>query len=324
MTTPLIDAKDLFLKFGGGYRGAGYPVFDADVHETDAGTLYLKQPGVCLFAMPQFCTQSLGTFLRGFGADLGFMQYLEDPPIGDVSASAAGFEPELLPQPGANIAKTAGQLCYLSFGANRTKNADAAKYHDNIKSSRHGSVLEHPSYTFLVYGVPRDFTHEAVRHRVGVAFSQVSQRYVDGKTLRFVERPEYQRDSFLHGKFEERIDRAAKEYAEIADHLVRLQISGDQMLSSEKRTELRKKVNQAARSGLPNETEAPIMISGNARALRHIIEMRADGPADLPIRAVGVRILTIMKLVEPTLFDDYSIVELPDGTYGAQTSYRKV
>jgi thymidylate synthase (FAD) len=315
-----IDADELFLRFGGAHLNPGYPVIDAVVAETEAGTPYLQQPGVALYAMPQFNNTSLTGFLRGFGDDLDFMQYLDDPFIGEENDNGMGLEPE----PGANIAKTAGQLCYLSFGPNRTRNADAAKYHGNIKSSRHGSVLEHPSYTFLIYGVGRDFTHELVRHRVGVGISQVSQRYVDGKTLRFVERPEYQRHVRLHDMFKARIDRSAAEYAEVAEILLGLQAGGDQILSGEKRTEQRKKVNQCARSLLPNETEAPIMITGNARALRHIIEMRADGAADLPIRGVGVRLLTIMKQVERTLFDDYEIVELPDGTYGARTDFRKV
>lgn len=320
MTT--IDPNELAKQFGIGFYGNnGYPVFNSDPLWTPKGTPYLRDPGVVLFSRPQFCMNALGGFLRGFDQELEFHKYLHDDPIGVANSNGGGF---LSPEPGANIAKTAGQLCYLSFGPGRSKNADAAKYHDNIKSSRHGSVLEHPAYTFVVYGVDRSFTHELVRHRVGVAYSQVSQRYVDGKTLRFVERPEYQTHARLHDMFCDRIDRAAAEYAEVAEILVQRQAEGDPSLVGAKRTEARKKVNQCARSGLPNETEAPIMFSGNVRAIRHVIEMRADGPADLPIRGVGVRILLIMKQIEPTLFDDYSIVQLPDGTYGAQTSYRKV
>ncbi len=317
-TTPILDANELFEKLGGYYNGSGFPSLDVKPRRTAAGTPYFREPGVALVARPEVCTQSLEGFLSNFDDELDFMPYLEDPPVGNDADDTGN------PEPGANLAKIAGQLCYLSFGANRTRNAEAGKYHDNIKKSRHGSVLEHPSYSFLIYGVDRSFTHELVRHRVGVAFSQVSQRYVDGKTLRFVQRPEYVASSYLLGLFEERIDRAAKEYAEVAAHLVELQAGGAGILSGEKRTELRKKVNQCARSGLPNETEAPIMLSGNVRALRHIIEMRADGAADLPIRAVGIKLLLIMKKIEPTLFDDYTIVELPDSTMGVRTEYRKV
>ena len=101
----------------------------------------------------------------------------------------------------------------MSFGPNRTKNADAQKYIDNILKSGHGSVLEHAQYSFLLYGVGRDFTHELVRHRTGVAFSQVSQRYVDGQgaALRGAARvPAEHEPAKLHEKFEARIDRSRR------------------------------------------------------------------------------------------------------------------
>jgi flavin-dependent thymidylate synthase len=187
------------------------------------------------------------------------------------------------------------------------------------------SVLEHAQYTLLLYGAGRDFTHELVRHRTGVAFSQVSQRYVDGHVLRFVERPEYQDDEELHQMFLRRIDAVTDEYNNIARILTAKQMKGlDPMLSGEKKTELRKKVNQAARSCLPNETEAPIVFSGNIRALRHVCEMRAAGAADVPIREVTTRIFLAMQRIEPTLFADYKLYELPGGTHAVATDWRKV
>ena len=186
------------------------------------------------------------------------------------------------------------------------------------------SVLEHAQYSFLLYGAGRDFTHELVRHRTGVAFSQVSQRYVDGKVLRFVERPEYQGDPELHEKFLARIDQTAATYDDLARILAAKQAGGDVALSSEKKTEMRKKVNQAARSALTNEVEAPIMFSGNIRALRHVCEMRAAGAADVPIRGVTTRIFLCMQHEEPTLFNDYKLYELPDGTHAVATDWRKV
>jgi thymidylate synthase (FAD) len=153
-----------------------------------------------------------------------------------------------------------------------------------------------------------------VRHRVGWAYSQVSQRFVDGTTLRFVERPEYVADATLHGWFEEDIDRAAARYGQIAEYLVGKQAAGDQLLQGEKRRDLRKKVNSCARSRLPNETEAPIIVSCNPRSLRHFIEMRAAGPADIEIRAVALRMFLCAQAIEPTLLSDYDVITLPDGT----------
>ena len=302
--------EDVFTRLGG--SGGAWPAFVPKVQRTDGGVAYFTQPGVLLLAKPQFNHLAIEPFLEQFPKELEFPQYVDDEPIG------GGDED------GADLVKTAGQLCYMSFGPNRTKNADAQKYVNNILSSGHGSVLEHAQYTLLLWGAGRDFTHELVRHRTGVAFSQVSQRYVDGKVLRFVERPEYQAHEDLHKMFEKRVDRSSAEYDTIASILSSLQASGDVALTSEKKTEMRKKVNQAARSLLPNETEAPIVFSGNIRALRHVCEMRAAGAADVPIRNVTTRIFLCMQRIEPTLFADYKLLEMPDGTFAVSTDWRKV
>jgi thymidylate synthase (FAD) len=81
-----------------------------------------------------------------------------------------------------------------------------ATYFERLTSAGHGSVLEHANFSFLLYAISRSVTHELVRHRAGVGISQVSQRYVSGAVLRFVERPEYQNDPELHAHFEERAE----------------------------------------------------------------------------------------------------------------------
>jgi flavin-dependent thymidylate synthase len=185
------------------------------------------------------------------------------------------------------------------------------------------SVLEHASFNFMLYGISRSVTHELVRHRAGVAISQISQRYVSGGVLRFVERPEYQQDEELHMLFEERADRAAAEYEAIAERLLERQDGGASMLTADYKTDARKKVQQTARSLLPNETEAPMVFTGNVRALRHIIEMRADAHAESEIRNLALRIFLCLRTVDPILFGDYELGELPDGTYTVSTKNRK-
>lgn len=192
------------------------------------------------------------------------------------------------------------------------------------------SVLEHANYTLLLYGISRSVTHELIRHRSGFGYSQLSQRFVSGKMLRFVERPEYQTDDpggqapSLHEQFIQRIERAASEYTTLTERLLAMQKAGSTILSAEARTDLRKKVQQTARSVLPNETEAPIVVTGNTRAWRHVIEERASAHAETEIRALAIRILLCLRVADPVLFDDYSIEELADGTYVAQTEFRKV
>lgn len=302
-----VSVEALFGGVGGEVSG-GFPMVHSGARRTDAGTPYLKAPGVVMLAKPQSNVAGLAGFLEGFDPELRFPEYLDDPT-------------EL---PGSSqVAKTAGQLCYASFGVRRTKNEDAASYFERLTSAGHGSVLEHANFSFLLYGISRSVTHELVRHRAGVGISQISQRYVSGNVLRFVERPEYQEDEGLHELFEERIDRAASEYAGMAERLLGRQVEGSAMLSADQKTDARKKVQQTARSLLPNETEAPMVWTANARALRHVVEMRADAHAESEIRALALRVFLCARMADPVLFGDYELSALPDGTHTVATKNRK-
>jgi thymidylate synthase (FAD) len=180
-----------------------FPYVNPEVYETKTGLTYLREPGVAVLSVPRVEFTGLQSFLNGFHRELQFYQYLNDPtPL----------------EPAESLCKVAGQLCYLSFGPNRTTNEFAEAYFQNIKESGHGSVLEHANISVLMWGVSRSLTHELVRHRAGFGFSQVSQRYVGGKTLRFVERPEYANDKFLHDLFEDRIERTQREYEGVTNY----------------------------------------------------------------------------------------------------------
>src|SRR5215210_7615121 len=209
--------RQLFEELGGTLND-GFPTIHSQVHHTGAGTPYLKSPAVVVLAKPQTNVAGLGGFLEGFDPDLRFPEYLDDPTE--------------LPD-SSQLCKTAGQACYASYGPRHTPNDNAAAYFERLTSAGHGSVLEHASFNFFLYGISRSVTHELVRHRAGVGVSQISQRYVSGRVLRFVERPEYQEDEELHRLFEERADRAAAEYEAMADLLLERQEGGSSMLSAD-------------------------------------------------------------------------------------------
>jgi thymidylate synthase (FAD) len=305
---PMYDVEHYFDSMGGRLQD-GFPCIDSEVFSTSKGTPYLKSAGVVVLARPCVNSEGMREFASGFASDLSFSDYVDDPfPLSS----------------GTQLAKIAGQVCYLSLGPNRTRNDQAKKYFDNIKSSGHGSVLEHSAYSFLFYGISRSLTHELVRHRAGTAFSQTSQRYVNGKVLRFVERSEYQGHDLLHKRFEEGIDSASERYALTTSLLIQEQHEGNALLIGESRTDLRKRIQQVTRASLPNETEAPIVFSANARALRHIIEMRASSHAETEIRNLFFKVFLCMVLMEPLLFDDYFVNELSDKTHVVSTNYRKV
>jgi thymidylate synthase (FAD) len=303
-----INAQTLFGELNGS-ENAGFATIHTPVFHSPGGVAYLQAPGVVVLARPTVNTDGLTGFLNGFDPALHFPEYLNDPTS--------------LPE-GAQLCKVAGQLCYMSFGPRRSMNAQAKRYFDNLKSSGHGSVFEHATFSLLLYGISRSVTHELIRHRPGMSYSQTSQRFVSGRMLRFVERPEYQKDEQLHAQFLERIERAAGEYAALANRLLEMQKEGVEILSAEARTDLRKKVQQTARSVLPNETEAPIVVTGNGRSWRHVIEERASAHAETEIRELAVRIFLCLQLVDPVLFDDYSLERLTDGTYTVKTDFKKV
>jgi thymidylate synthase (FAD) len=168
--------------------------------------------------------------------------------------------------------------------------------------------VDHPAHNFVANGF---VTHN----------SQVSQRYVSGKTLRFVERPEFQRHDVLHERFCARVDSLAREYDEIAGLLME---SMSKQLAAMPKTDARKAVNQAARAVLPNETEAPIVVTGNVRAWRHFCEMRGSKHAEPEIRSVAAKVLRCLAWVAPALFSDYKAREMDDGSIEIGTDWFKV
>ena len=213
------------------------------------------------------------------------------------------------------LAEAAGRLCYLSYGKGRKDNRE---YLANILESKHGSVLEHAVWNFIIAGVSRAFTHELVRHRAGFGYSQLSQRYVDESTADFVEPDVIAGDEALHALWLRAVEASHRAYVELVEGLM------EKYKDVPDRTHRRKLARQAARSVLPNATETMIFVTANARALRHFIEMRGSEWADVEIRKVALKLLEIMQREAPSLFGDYDVVTLPDGTQVVRTEHEKV
>lgn len=216
---------------------------------------------------------------------------------------------------GEQLAEAGGRLCYLSFGKGRKSNAE---YIGNIIAQKHGSVLEHAVWNFIIAGVSRSFTHELVRHRAGFGYSQLSQRYVDESTASYIEPDIIAEDERLHAVWLRAIELSHQAYLDLVAGLM------EKLAGVEDRTQRRKLARQAARSVLPNATETMIFVTANARALRHFIEMRASEWAEVEIRKVALEMLRIMQREAPSLFADYEVVRLDDGTEVARTQFEKV
>jgi thymidylate synthase (FAD) len=212
------------------------------------------------------------------------------------------------------LAEMAGRVCYMSYGKGRKTNRDFIQH---IVEVGHGSVLEHAVWSFLVTGVSRSFTHELIRHR-HFSYSQLSQRYVNESDSSFIEPDVIAQDPDLHRVWSQAVDATREAYDLLVEGLQK------HFADVPEATLRRKLARQAARSVLPNATETKIFVTGNARALRHFIELRGSEHADVEIRKVAVRMLEIMREEAPNLFADYEFRTLADGSRVTHTEHPKV
>ncbi|MBF6591352.1 MAG: FAD-dependent thymidylate synthase [Ktedonobacterales bacterium] len=218
------------------------------------------------------------------------------------------------------IVELAGRVCYLSFGDKQFRKTNA-DYVGNLIHQGHGSVLEHAVWDLLITGVSRSLTHELVRHRAGTGISQLSQRYVDESTADFVEPTIIAMDPELHTTWLRAVETAHQAYKDLVEALA---IRVERAHPDLSRTQRRKMAREAARSVLPNATETKLLFSANARALRWILTLRGSEGAEPEIRKLAVKLCRIMRTEAPTLFADFEIVRLPDGTEGVRAGHAKV
>jgi thymidylate synthase (FAD) len=208
---------------------------------------------------------------------------------------------------GQALAEFAGRACYQSWTKPNPSTATNAGYLHHILEVGHLSVLEHGSVTFYLSGISRSLTHELIRHR-HFSYSQLSQRYVPERDAAMVEPDVIADDPELHAKFLEATEAAVRAYSDLLEGLEK------RFADVEHATLRRKQARQAARAILPNATETRIVVTGNYRAWRHFIAMRASEHADVEIRALAVACLRELKRVAGNAFADFEITPLPDGT----------
>lgn len=228
------------------------------------------------------------------------------PPQGvDWDTDAAG---------GEALIEFAGRACYETFDKPNPRTAANAAYIRHIMEVGHLALLEHATATMYIRGISRSATHELIRHR-HFSFSQLSQRFVHpGETEAVV--PEIiAQDEQLSRLFHQAIDDSRFAFDELMDGLT-------EKLKDEPNALLRmKQARQAARAVLPNAMESRIVVTGNFRAWRHFIAMRATEHADMEIRRVAVAALRLLRDKAPVVFSDFDIVQLSDGSEMATSPF---
>lgn len=206
------------------------------------------------------------------------------------------------------LVEAAGRVCYMSFASRQSPKSNTEYIHHLIQSG-HESVLEHVNWTFLLDGVSRAFTHQLVRHRVGFAFSQLSQQYHDEAEAEFVEPLQLEQFPESRAAWLRCVEAARTLYSQIRDEVAEKEAE----LGLEGR-EATRAIRSIARSVLPNATATKIVVTANARAVRHFLRVRGSIPGDTEMRLVAAELLKILTADAPALFFDFHIEKLSDGS----------
>ena len=209
-----------------------------------------------------------------------------------------------------------GRLCYRSWKPGMNPNVTKVRsgnqeYLNNILKSGHNSVTEHAMTNWIFADVSRVFTHELVRHRVGVAISQESLRYVRLDQLKAWLPTVIQEDDFGLAVFLDTFEKLEDLQKHLAEHF-ELDKEGTPFAK-------KKAVTSAMRRIAPIGLATTIGWSCNFHMLRHVIEQRTSRHAEEEIRLVFGRVAHFAKDRWPNLFQDMReevVNGLPEMTFG--------
>lgn len=174
---------------------------------------------------------------------------------------------------------------------------DAKRRIRQVTGYGHASVIEHASFTFSIEDVSRAMTHQLVRHRIA-SYTQQSQRFVTYDTLeRYVTPRSISEKVEARKIYNETLEKVSETYRKLLKMAV---------------------PKEDARFLLPNAAKTNIIVTMNARELRHFFNLRCCTRAQWEIREVAVEMLRQAKKATPALFENCgpSCVELgfcPEG-----------
>ncbi len=184
---------------------------------------------------------------------------------------------DITKDPVALIAKTA-RVSHRSEESNLSSEEELVQ---KLIKWGHFSVLEVATATFLIEGISRACTHQLVRHR-HLSFVQESLRYVQPMGDHII--PPSVAFSSYRDKMKELADKARSFYQEMVANGI---------------------PKEDARFILPIGTPTRIMVTGNFRAWREVIEKRGLSPnAQWEIRELLSEILTRLNAAAPVVFQD--------------------
>lgn len=173
----------------------------------------------------------------------------------------------------AGIAGEAAALCYN--GKNPEKSLAVAL------DGGHESIIEHAVFTFVIEGVSRVTLAQLTRHRLA-SFSVSSQRYIKIIDVDFVT-PQTIIDHAWQDNYKDEIMRNLTLYTLMVNDGVPY---------------------EDARYVLPQAFTCNVMLTMNARELRHFFSLRCCARAQWEIRHLARQMLALCQEVAPVLFAD--------------------
>ena len=146
----------------------------------------------------------------------------------------------------------------------------------------HESVAEHASFSFLVEDISRVTLAQLTRHRIA-SFSVESQRYVKGSGREVVTPDRIAAYPDLAERFDALSDKAALFYADCLERGIPA---------------------EDARYGFLQAGTTQLIMTMNARELRHFFSLRCCNRAQWEIRGLADEMLRQVKQVAPVLFEN--------------------
>lgn len=196
------------------------------------------------------------------------------------------LEPEALTALGARLCYAGGDVDALLTSIEQK---DQTAFVEKIMSMGHESVLEHVSFTFLVEGVSRVLLAQLTRHRIA-SFSVQSQRYVSyASGFGYIVPP----------AIEALGQEAVAEYEAQMAQMQSWYEGWQQKLGS-----AGEKSNEDARFVLPNACETRVLLTMNARELRHFFALRMCSRAQWEIRQMAGSMFEQCVQAAPAMFAD--------------------
>lgn len=218
------------------------------------------------------------------------------------------------------LTEFAGKSCYMSFDLELNNNltkVGGRSNHDYIQkgivATKHGSVLEHSTVSFMLTNVSRVVTHELVRHRAGTAFSQTSGRYVRTDQI----------DMYAPTLIAQNPEAAAvfkRAMTQMEENLKEL----EGIFEVDKQDfNTKKQLTSAFRRIIGNGQANHIVVTANHRAWRHMIEMRTSVHAEEEIRVIFADIGRQLFQKFPTIYAD-AVFDISSGIPEITFTHSKV